>query len=261
MSGRRILVTGAASGIGAALTRLLRGNGDEVLAIDRVADDSITACDLSDPAAIDAFCESLSDPLDGIAHVAGIPGTHAPDRIVQVNFCAVRHLTAVLASKMARPSCVLAVSSLTAHRCTIDEPVLASLLGADDGAILDLASTMNGADAYAFSKRLLNIWIDRKATEAPVTGLRANAVAPGPIETPILADFKTSMGSDRIDIAAETTGRHGMPDEIAAATAFLLSRQSSWINGVVLDCDGGFNAMRRDAARTAATHDVQGSTK
>ncbi|MEL6877172.1 MAG: SDR family oxidoreductase [Pseudomonadota bacterium] len=250
MSGRRILVTGAASGIGQALADHMRGRGDEVISVDREEGADILGCDLSNPAAIAAFADGLSRPLDGVAHVAGLPGTHPPETILQVNFCAMRQLTGALGPKLATPATLVAVSSITAHRCTLPEARLADLIDAPDDAILSQAAGMDGTEAYAFSKRLVNIWVEALAARTSDTGLRANAVAPGPVETPILGDFRKSMGREKIAKAAELAGRHGTPSEIATAAAFLLSPEASWVNGVILDCDGGFNAARRVAARS-----------
>ncbi len=151
---------------------------------------------------------------------------------------------------------MVAISSITAHRCTMDEAHLFAFATGPDADILDAAREMDGTQAYAFSKRLLNVWVEHMAAQTVMTGLRANAVAPGPVETPILADFRTSMGAEKIARAAELTGRHAQPEEIAQAAMFLLSPQSGWINGVVLDCDGGFGAARRTHSRTAASSTV-----
>lgn len=75
-------------------------------------------------------------------------------------------------------------------------------------------------------------------------------MSPGPVETPILADFRSSMGADRIAAAEALTGRHGRPEEIAQAIFFLLSPRASWVNGVDLKVDGGFHALRALAGRS-----------
>ena len=82
--------------------------------------------------------------------------------------------------------------------------------------------------------------------------MRVNAVSPGPIETPIIDDFRTSMGPS-VDGAADIVGRLGRAEEVAAAVAFLLSPAASWVNGVDLELDGGLLAARAVAARPATT--------
>src|SRR5262249_58695019 len=70
-------------------------------------------------------------------------------------------------------------------------------------------------------------------------GIRINAVLPGPVETPILADFEESMGKDNLDGVKDLLGRHAAPADIADAILFLASDAARWINGHALVVDGG----------------------
>ena len=72
-------------------------------------------------------------------------------------------------------------------------------------------------------------------------GFRLNAVLPGPVATPILADFEESMGKDTLDGVRELLGRHGEPEDIADAILFLASSDSRWVNGHALIADGGIS--------------------
>ncbi|MGB7406753.1 MAG: SDR family oxidoreductase [Pacificimonas sp.] len=249
MSLSPILVTGAASGIGAALAQRLRADGRAVIGVDLHAGEGIYGCDITDVAARDALIDDLPTSLGGIAHVAGLPGTRDARQILEVNFLAVRALTAALLDRLEEGGAVVAVSSITAHRCDWEEAKLSETLAASDAGVLASAASHDGREAYALSKRLLNFWVETQAADLMRRGLRINALAPGPVETPILNDFRASMGADRLAAAAEITGRHGRPEEIADAAAFLLSPDSRWINGTVIDCDGGFGAVRRAEAR------------
>jgi len=71
--------------------------------------------------------------------------------------------------------------------------------------------------------------------------LRINAVLPGPVETPILADFEASMGKETLDGVKAFLGRHAIPAEIAPVVVFLASRESRWINGATIIADGGIS--------------------
>jgi NAD(P)-dependent dehydrogenase (short-subunit alcohol dehydrogenase family) len=236
---RRILVTGAASGIGAALAARLTAAGDKVIGLDRAGSD--VTCDLADPAAIAAAAEDIAGPLDGIAHVAGLPGTADPATIMAVNCEAPRLLTEALAPRLVAGAGVVAVASVTAARCPLGDAEKDRWLArplAERPAIAD------GKTAYEYSKALLIRWVQHAAAAFRAQGVRVNAVSPGPVETPILADFEASIGADRIAAAAALTGRHARPDEIAAVVQFLMGVDAGWINGTDIKVDGGYHALR-----------------
>lgn len=233
-----ILVTGGMSGIGAALTARLRARGEAVLVLDRHGGADIV-CDLADPAAIDAAAARVP-ALTGIAHVAGVPGTLPGDVVLAVNLHAPVQLTRLLADRIVAGGAIVAVSSITAHRCTWDDARLQALI---DGA----PEPLDGVTAYEVSKRALNLWVQRTAA-ALHPRVRVNGVSPGPVETPILAAFEASMGKARMDAAARLTGRHGTADDIASVIDWLLTGASGWVNGIDLKVDGGFHALRAAAA-------------
>ncbi|WP_217284121.1 SDR family oxidoreductase [Brucella pituitosa] len=72
-------------------------------------------------------------------------------------------------------------------------------------------------------------------------GIRINAVSPGPVETPILADFVKTLGA-RVEEDMRVMDRPGRPSDIAPVVAFLLSDGSRWIRGVNIPADGGMNS-------------------
>lgn len=228
-----VLVTGAASGIGAALMARL---GSTAIGLDRAGTD--IACDLSDPAAIRSAAGQIDTLLSGIAHVAGLPGTVDAKTIMAVNTRAPALLTEALLPKLADGASIVAVSSVTALRCHWSLDQIDALL---DGAP---APEMDGVRAYELSKAALNRWAVRTAVGLRPRGIRVNTVSPGPVETPILADFEASIGKDRIDAAAAKVGRHGQPGDIADVIAFLLSGDARWINGTDIKADGGYHAVR-----------------
>ncbi len=246
MSRRRFLVTGAASGIGRALRTRLAALGHDVVAVDRTAADGIIVCDLTNAEAIDRL-PIMAGTLDGIAHVAGLPGTQSAKAILSVNFLAVRRLTKALLPQLRAEGSILAVSSITSRRCSLEPEQLAVLRDADDREVLSMSEELTSEQAYATSKSLLNGWVRASVATLLKDRIRINAIAPGPVETPLLDQFRKSMGEDRIEAAKSVTGRHGAPAEIADACAFLLSDAARWVNGVILPCDGGYCAVRETA--------------
>jgi NAD(P)-dependent dehydrogenase (short-subunit alcohol dehydrogenase family) len=228
-----VLVTGAASGIGAALLAKL---GAGAIGLDRAGAEII--CDLSDREAIASVATQIKGPVTAIAHVAGLPGTADPAHIFAVNTYAPQLLTEALLPTLPDGAAIIAVSSVTALRCDWSAEQLDQLL---DGTP---PPAMEGVRAYELSKAALNRWAIRQAAALRHRQIRVNTVSPGPVETPILADFEASIGKDRIDAAAQMVGRHATPQDVADVIAFLLSHEARWVNGTDVKADGGYHAVR-----------------
>jgi NAD(P)-dependent dehydrogenase (short-subunit alcohol dehydrogenase family) len=253
MSALRYVVTGAASGIGAATLAALKAAGRRCLAIDRnpVPGEEFLACDLADESSIAACVEAIDGPVDAVAHVAGIAGTAEAAQVLKVNYLGARRFVETLSPKIAEGGSVVVVSSLAARRCVWDAARLRAMLALSDWgealAALDVPN-LGGGEAYEVAKRLLLAWLPFAAASGAARRIRFNAVTPGPVETPLLPGFRRSMGEDRIEAARSLVGRHALPEEVAAPILFLLSPASSWVNGIEIVADGGLSALREAAA-------------
>lgn len=252
----RILVTGAGSGIGRALAEQLVEAGHEVIGADRdvtnvPAGATSLRCDLTDPAQIDSLVDTVGrhGHLDGLANVAGVPGTAPADTVMRVNFLGTRRLTEALLPTLGRGGAIVNVSSLAGRRPIVDDDTAWRLQTADDEEILGFVKTsgFDGSSTYDLSKKVLVAWTKAMTAAQLERGVRACAVSPGPTETAIIGDFRATMPS--LDATVAIVGRLGGPGEVAAAVAFLLSPAASWVNGVDLELDGGLLAARAAAAR------------
>jgi NAD(P)-dependent dehydrogenase (short-subunit alcohol dehydrogenase family) len=244
-TGRRYVVTGAASGIGHAVAEKLLSAGAEVHSLDRnnptAAVTRHLEVDLSNPRSIDAALEQLEGSFNGLMNVAGVPGTAPADVVLAVNALAVRQLTESFFERLKPGGAVTIVSSTAGFGWPARLDVISDLLSTDsfdEGAEWFKAHPQQG-NAYNFSKEVSTVYAMSMALMASQNGFRINAVLPGPVETPILRDFEDSMGKDNLDGLKALLGRHATPDDIADAILFLASDQSRWINGHALVVDGG----------------------
>jgi NAD(P)-dependent dehydrogenase (short-subunit alcohol dehydrogenase family) len=100
-----------------------------------------------------------------------------------------------------------------------------------------------GQGPYNFSKEVVERYTLRASRPAMRRGVRTNAVCPGPIDTPLLPEFRAATSDTIVDWnIREMAGRAISPREVATVLAFLGSPSASYVNGVNLDIDGGFNA-------------------
>ena len=130
MSTPRFVVTGAASGIGAATLAAIEAAGHRCLAIDRnlPPGKEFLACDLADESSIAACVEAIDGPVDGVAHVAGIAGTADATQVFKVNYLGARRFIEMLSPKITEGGSVVVVSSLAARRCVWDATRLREIL-------------------------------------------------------------------------------------------------------------------------------------
>ena len=94
---------------------------------------------------------------------------------------------------------------------------------------------------YSTSKQAVILYSKRLAGAAWTKyGVRINTVSPGPVETPILADFEQTMGKEVLDMCRATVGRHARVDDIVPVISFLGSPEARWITGQDIQVDCGF---------------------
>lgn len=255
-SGRVLVVTGGASGIGAATVELAERCGADVHLLD-VAEPaggsgggSWYGCDLRDRAAIDEVVVALPPAIDGLLNCAGVPngGRFSPLEVMQVNWFGLRHLTEALLPRIALGGAVVHVAS-TAGRDWADRvdvhAELMTLDGFDAGAGWTQSNPEIVGDGYGLSKEAVQYYTLWRSVQLLPTGVRMNSVCPGVTDTKLVADFRRGLGDEIIDHAAAVAGRMAEPSEIAPAMLFLAdAASSSYVNGVNLNVDRGTAAAR-----------------
>ena len=248
-------LTGSASGIGAALAQQLRDAGHRLINVD-IKDAEVIA-DLTTnegrSSAIEQITALAPDGLDGFVPLAGLGGgTGHPGRLITaLNYFGTVGLTERLRPLLAaRSGAVVLLCSNSAPMSSAEDPLLAPLLDNDESTALSVAEQETGME-YMAGKRALAVWMRRNAMAYARQGIRMNAVAPGPIHTPMVdALFETPGMKETVNalLSATPIERMGQPEEVAKAISFLLSSDASYICGSVLFVDGGFDATSRPAA-------------
>jgi NAD(P)-dependent dehydrogenase (short-subunit alcohol dehydrogenase family) len=253
-SGRTVVITGAASGIGAATTALLVARGATVHALDiaPVAGDQVTGhpCDLGEPASIDEAVGALPHQIHALMNCAGVPngGRFSPQDVLRVNWLGLRHLTEALLSRIPADGAVVHIASTAGRDWAKRVEHHQSLMAAasfDDGLAWVAGNPEIYGDGYAFSKEAVQYYTLWRSVQLLPSGVRMNSVCPGVTATSIVADFRRGLGDDVIDHAAAVAGRMAEPAEMAPAMLFLADPAcASYLNGVNLNIDRGTGAAR-----------------
>ena len=236
LDGLRVLVTGAAGGIGSAVTQRLVDEGARVAAADLAAPE--TAAETA--VAGDVTAE------DGAARVVGdatsaLGGLDALVLTAGIHYVGPTH--EMSADDFDR---VLAVSARGTFLCL--RAALPAMLEQRAGRIVTYGSTAAlvgapGLTAYAAAKGAV-LQISRSvAAEYASRGIRANCLCPGATDTPLLRRLMADREDPEHFAQAHPIGRFANADEIAGATAYLLSDDASYFVGSAVVCDGGFTAV------------------
>jgi NAD(P)-dependent dehydrogenase (short-subunit alcohol dehydrogenase family) len=248
---RKIVVVGAGSGIGAAVATHFHDRGDHVLAVDlrpsQTSASQHVQCDLRDAASVAELLSQIGSGWDMLAHVAGVPGTAAAADVLKVNYLGMRLMTEGMLPLLRHGGSVVVVASTAALGWEQRVEILDGLLQITDADAVEKwqASQDPNYPVYSTSKQALILYVKRLAARAFTKyGVRINTVSPGPVETPILADFEQTMGKEVLEMCRTTVGRHAYVDDVVPVIAFLGSAEARWVNGQDLIVDGGFlNSM------------------
>ncbi|SHL07671.1 NAD(P)-dependent dehydrogenase, short-chain alcohol dehydrogenase family [Pseudonocardia thermophila] len=245
-----IVVTGAASGIGAAVAGLLTDAGAEVVGVDRSPARHGVArsvqADLGDPDSLAAAVAQLPRRIGSLFLCAGLSdGAAAPRRVVEVNFLGLRELVEQLAPRIARGGAVVSTTSAAGRgyrENAADVLGLVRTTGFADGRrwCEQHHGYLDRRGGYRISKEALVLYTKLRCWELMERqGVRINTVGPGVTDTPMLADSAKAHGAARLDALLAPVGRRATAEEQAQILLYLNSGWASFVTGQVIWSDGG----------------------
>lgn len=252
--GKRVVVTGCASGIGEYVVGQLTDLGAEVVGLDlrrpTLQLDEFYEIDLSDPASIDRVVARIDGPVDALFNIAGVSsGIGDPLRVVTIDFLGTRHLMEAIIPSMPAGSAIASVSSLAAAEYRANATETAGLL--DTATMAEGVGwcernprAVNDGGGYRLAKEALILYGMANVAKLGAKGIRVNCTAPGVTDTPILDQLRSAYGQDFIDSFQTPLRRVAGPEEQASVLVFLNSGAASYITGEVIWVDGGSVAER-----------------
>ncbi len=248
----RVLLTGAASGIGKACAEKLSAAGCQICALDIIEPDlaveNFQFLDLGKIDSINAAVEFAANagPFDALLNVAGVPPRpQQQTAILSINWLGQRLLTEGVLEALKPGAAIVNMASKAGGRWqeNIDQvKALLALQSIEEINTFVESYSVDATRAYNLSKEALIVWTIASTNLLNTKRLRMNSVSPAAVDTGILEDFKLAFGP-MVEKNLARVGRPGSPEEIADVALFLASPASRWLKGVDIVVDGGMGSM------------------
>jgi NAD(P)-dependent dehydrogenase (short-subunit alcohol dehydrogenase family) len=230
--GKRVLVTGAAGGIGGAVVDVLAGEGAGVVCVDLREAERVRPCDVSDPASVAAAVAGAADELGGLDVLVNVAGIDQFRRFEDLDVATwQRHLGVNLTGPM-----LLSQAALPHLRQSRGNIVtIASIAGLRAQPYQAAYCASKGGVGMLMKSLALELWAD---------GVRVNTICPGGVETDLPMGAAAEHADSQLDwgLLSESAGaRYGFmpPRDIADAVAYLASDAAASVTGAVLSVDRG----------------------
>lgn len=242
--GKRVLVVGGATGMGAAVAELVQDAGAEVVVLD-FAEVTLPGArgvhvDLADRASIDAAIEQCEGPVHALFSCAGVAdGTPGLEKI---NFIGHRHLIDRLLAQgsLGRGAAIGFISSAAGLGWESNLAELGEYLDVTDFDAATQWAQDHGKTDYMWSKQAICAYVAREAMTFLEQGIRINAICPGPTDTPLAQANKETWLTFGADYRAQVGVEAATPIEQAYPLVFLCSDAAVAITGTTLIADSGY---------------------
>jgi len=250
-AGQRVVVTGAASGMGEAAAQLLVDLGAEVHALDvkpvKVGVAQSIGTNLAERGSIDAALGQIPQRIDALFNCAGLPGPPFSNLdTMLVNFVGLRHLTESLLPRIPDGGAVAHITSVAGMGWRKNLDAVKALVGTPDFAAGRAWCEANPdkANGYLFSKQCIIYYTKKRAGELVGRRIRMNCLSPAPTATPMLPTFHQQAGKENIDTHFQAPiGRDATSEEMAEPLVFLGSRMARFVSGQNLFVDFAYEAQ------------------
>ncbi len=251
--GKRVVITGAASGMGQAAAQLLVDVGAEVYALDiapiSVAVTQDIQADMKSVTDLDAAIAELPGDIYALFNCAGVPSPpiSAQDAVL-INFSGMRYLTDALIPRISEGGAIASIASTAGMGWKPKLAGVREFLALDNS--LEAATNWiqahpeSCADGYGFSKQCMIVYTMSMAKDLAAGGIRINCISPSPTDSAFMDKLKGEgqIPDEAIDLFLPSNGRYATAEDMAEPLVYLNSKMARFISGINIPVDYGYCA-------------------
>ena len=251
--GRKVVITGAASGMGQAAAELLVELGAEVYALDIAPVSAPVAkviqVDMKDPESIDAAVANLPQQVDALFNCAGVPSPpFAAQDTLLINFVGLRYLTESLLARVTAGGAIVSIASTAGMAWRPKLATVQDFLALEHSfaaALEWMAANADAcADGYGFSKQCIIVYTMQMAKELAARNIRINCISPSPTASGFMDKLKGEgqMPDEVVDLFLPSNGRYATGAQMGEPLVVLNSKLAGFVSGVNMPVDFGYCA-------------------